>query len=94
LYEISDKSRTVRNQDGGVVLDVKQGKIFHLNGTASLVWDRLRDGCAPDQIISEICSVFGIPEKDAAADVTEFIAGLEKEGLLIRSGSKESSSVH
>lgn len=88
LYQISDKTRTVRNHDGGVVLDVKQGKVFHLNPTAAFIWDRLRDHCLTDQIISEISSAFSISEKKAAADFEEFLAGLEKEGLLVRSEGK------
>lgn len=79
----------MRNQDGGVVLDVEQGKVFHLNRTGALIWDRLQEHCPPEQIISEICSSFAIPETSATADVKEFLAGLENEGLLRRVHGKE-----
>ena len=84
VYEVSPGVRNIRNQDGGIVLDIKQGKIFRLNGIGALIFARLRQKEKSTQIIAEISRIYGISAQMAEADFVEFLDSLEKQGLVQR----------
>ncbi len=54
MYEVSAGVRSTRNEDGGIVLDIDQGKIFRLNGIGALIFERLERRQTRTQIIEEI----------------------------------------
>jgi hypothetical protein len=82
MYEISSGVRSTRNQDGGTVLDVSQGKIFHLNGIGALIFERLRQKENTLQIIAEISRAYGISSEVVETDVIQFLDRLEQQGLV------------
>jgi hypothetical protein len=82
LYEISAGVRSTRNKDGGIVLDIKRGKIFHLNGVAASVFERLGLRRTRTQIVHEISQEFDISTEIVENDVTEFLESLQREGLV------------
>jgi hypothetical protein len=83
MYRVSEGIRSTRNQDGGVVLDIQNGKILRLNITGSLIFERLQQGQSELQIIRAISRDFGIPEDTTKRDVGEFLQSLAQQRLLI-----------
>lgn len=90
MYEVAAGVRSTRNADGGIVLDIDQGKIFRLNGIAALIFERLERRQTRAQIIEEISKEFEISTSTAETDVFEFLESLREQGLV--QGSAEESS--
>ena len=67
------------------MLDVSQGKIFHLNGIGALIFERLRQGENTIQIIAEISRAYGLSSEVVETDVIQFLDQLEQQGLVRRS---------
>lgn len=82
MYEVSTGVRSTRSEDGGIVLDINQGKIFRLNGIGALIFERLREGQNTSQITNEISLEFDIPFETIEADIIEFIGSLQKHNLI------------
>jgi predicted flavoprotein YhiN len=82
MMRLSENLRTVTNADGGVVLDVHQGKMFRLNTTAATILELLARGCTEDRIVAEISQHCDVSNADASADVHTFLATLKNHNLL------------
>lgn len=82
MYEVSTGVRSTRSEDGGIVLDINQGKIFRLNGIGALIFERLREGQNTSQITNEISLEFDIPFETIEADIIGFIGSLQKHNLI------------
>ena len=82
MYAISAGVRSTRNEDGGTLLDINQGKIFRLNGIGALIFERLKGGQTRSQIIANISREFEIPAGTVEADVIRFLESLESQGLV------------
>lgn len=80
--------RTVSDQDGGVILDLRQGTVSLLNTTAAYVWDRLRDGLEQDEIVRQLAELTDTPKEIVAADLTAFLKQLELTHLSHRQVSQ------
>jgi hypothetical protein len=82
MYSVSSGVRCTRDEGGGTVLDINQGKVFRLNGTAVLIVERLRQNAEIAEIIAEISRVHGISSKTVEVDVIDFLGLLENQGLV------------
>jgi hypothetical protein len=82
MYKVSDDVRITHGQDGGVVLDVRQGQIFDLNPVASRIFELLKNGEDEGRIVEAISHAFNTSPDVVGIDVREFITILEKHGLL------------
>ena len=82
MYEVSKGVRSTRNEDGGLVLDIDQGKVFGLNGIGALIFERLREQENESQIIKEISQQFDISVETVRADLVDFLSSLEEQGLV------------
>jgi hypothetical protein len=80
--QLSDTVRVMINQDGGILLEIKQGKMFGLNLVGSRVLEMLRRGCVETQISEEIRREFGVTKEVARVDVRELFESLTKNNLL------------
>jgi hypothetical protein len=89
VYEVSTGVRSTRNEDGGIVLDIEQGKIFRLNGVGALIFERLERRQTRSQIVNEISGEFEISTEKVETDVIEFLESLRQKGLV--KGSAEES---
>lgn len=85
MYEVSTGVRSTRNEDGGIVLDINEGKIFRLNGIGALIFERLTQKDNTIQIIAEISRGYGVSPEVVETDVIEFLDVLEKQRLIQRS---------
>ena len=74
--------RRLSNIDGGVVLDLQRGKLFRVNVVGAKVLDLLEQGKSPAQIAEKLSAEFQIALSDAEADVREFLASLETQGVI------------
>jgi len=90
VYEVSAGVRSTSNEDGGIVLDINQGKIFRLNGIGALIFDRLKRRQTSTQIVNEISREFKVSAEIVEIDVIEFLESLQRQGL-VQGWSEESS---
>lgn len=68
-----DFVRSTHSENGGTVLDLRNGRLFRLNSAASLIWELLRDGQPQPQIAKAVADRFGISEDVARNDVEQFL---------------------
>jgi len=78
MYRISETVRSTHNQDGAIVLDVRQGQMFNLNFVGSRILELLKSGSAESAIIDQISREFGVSRDLAAKDVRDFLQHLKK----------------
>ena len=78
MYIVSDTVRSTHNQDGAIVLDVRQGQMFNLNFVGSRILELLKSGYTESGIVDEIGSQFGVSRDLAKNDVREFLQNLKK----------------
>lgn len=78
MYRVSDAVRSIHNQDGATVLDVRQGQMFNLNLVGSRILKLLKNGSAESEVVGEISREFGVDRDLAENDVREFIQTLKK----------------
>jgi hypothetical protein len=78
MYRIPDMVRSTHNQDGAIVLDVRQGQLFNLNFVGSRILELLKSGSAESEIVDEISREFEVSRDLAENDVREFVQNLKK----------------
>jgi hypothetical protein len=74
--------RSVIDDDGAVLLDVRKGTYFSLNNLGVEVWQRLERGQTLSQIEREIAQDFAVPSDDVSRDVQRFVRALGERALL------------
>jgi hypothetical protein len=73
--------KSVIDADGAVILDLKRGRYFSLNGTGVSVWRRLEGGVTPEAIEAEFSAQYaGAP--NVGRDVTAFVESLRRAELI------------
>lgn len=82
MYRISNGVRSANSEDGAIVLDLRQGHMFHLNPAGSRILELLRSGCAESEIVDEISQQFAIARDVAETDVGEFLQELTTHQLI------------
>jgi Coenzyme PQQ synthesis protein D (PqqD) len=80
--KLSGQVRSTHNQDGAVVLDIRQGRMFRLNLVGSRMLELLRQGCSETQIAAEISREFGAGREIVETDLREFLTHLQKHHLV------------
>ena len=78
MYRVSDTVCSTHNQDGAIVLDVRQGQMFNLNFVGSRILELLKGGSPESVIVDEISREFGVRRNIAEKDVHEFLQNLRK----------------
>lgn len=74
-----------RDLDGeAVLLDLRSGRYFGLNGTGAFVWQQLKDGLEREEIAHALTDEYEVDIKTARADVSVFIDTLIERGLIRR----------
>ena len=74
--------RSVIDDDGAVLLDVRKGTYFSLNNIGVEVWRRIERGQTLSQIEQEIAADFAAPFDVVSADVQRFVNMLAEKALL------------
>jgi hypothetical protein len=78
MYRLSKTVRSTHNQDGAIVLDVRQGQMFNLNFVGSRILELLKSGSTESAIVDQISREFGVSRDVAENDVREFLQSLKK----------------
>jgi hypothetical protein len=78
MYRVSNTVRTTHNQDGAIVLDVRQGQMFNVNFVGSRILELLKSGSTESAIVDEIGREFGVRRELAKNDVRQFLQNLKK----------------
>ena len=82
MFRVSEHVRKTHSQDGGIVLDIKQGRMYGLNLVGSKIIELIEREYTPTLIAQEIARTFGISPEIADTDVREFLETLEKHHLI------------
>jgi hypothetical protein len=77
MYRVSNTVRSTHNQDGAIVLDVRQGQIFNVNFVGSRILELLKGGAAESAIVDQISHEFGVSRDLAENDVRKFLQNLK-----------------
>ena len=78
MYRLSDTMRSTHNQDGAIVLDVRQGQMFNINFVGSRILELLNTGSTESSIVDEISREFGVSRDLVENDVRQFLQNLKR----------------
>jgi Coenzyme PQQ synthesis protein D (PqqD) len=78
MYRLSATVRSTHNQDGAVVLDIRQGQMFNLNFVGSRILELLKSRSTESGIVDQISHEFGVSRNLAENDVRNFLQNLKK----------------
>ena len=78
MYRLSNTVRSTHNQDGAIVLDIRQGQIFNLNFVGSRIVELLKAGSTESAIVDQISREFRVTQDLAENDVRDFLQNLKK----------------
>jgi hypothetical protein len=74
--------RSMIEGDGAVLLDLKAGRYYSLNGVGAKIWSRAEKGMTLSQIIEDLQATYQVPEDRLTADLAAFVRTMEERGLL------------
>jgi len=64
------------------IVDSQRAELHELNGPAARIWEGLSSGKDGESIAAAIAAEFEVSERQARADMAEFLEELAKAGLL------------
>jgi Coenzyme PQQ synthesis protein D (PqqD) len=64
-----------------VLLDTDAGTYFALNNTALFIWERLATNTAPQEIVAQMITAWGLTVERAEADYCDIIQSFREAGL-------------
>ena len=88
MAALLDRLRSVDSPDGGVVLDIENGKMFRLNPTGMRILAQLNQGMPAADIVDEISRDYRVDAQVAREDFDNFLAALQGCGLVDASTDK------
>lgn len=72
-----------RSLDGQVVgLDLEASVYFSVNATGALLWQRLGEETAVEDLVEALVEAYAVDVEQARADVDAFLEALAEQGLL------------
>jgi hypothetical protein len=74
--------RSTQTQDGRILLDIQQGKLFSVNLIGSKILGLIESGWDEPRIADEISRAYQVPVEVSREDVHEFICSLHKHHIL------------
>jgi hypothetical protein len=74
--------RSVIDPDGAVLLDLRGGKYFSLNGVGSLIWTALESGASTPEIEASLNALPGAVPDQVRAELDAFLAHLRQSNLV------------
>ena len=78
MLRLSDTVRSTHNQDGAIILDIRQGQMFNLNFVGSRNLELLKTGSTESAVVDQISGEFGVSRDLAKKDVRDFLQNLKK----------------
>ncbi len=86
----SDSVRLVQNQDGAVLLDIRQGLCLSMTSVGVQIWELLKLKASVGHIVETLVAEFHVPRQQIHDDVIAFIGDLRDKRLLVPSVSPRS----
>ena len=84
-YGLAQSVMHSRVGDQIFLLESKKGIYYELNATGTHVWERLQSGAKTQTaLIESLAAEFGQPMDAVTADLTSFLDGMLKKGLIER----------
>jgi len=80
--DMEEKESYIARTKGALVVDYDTSKFFEANETGALILKKLKKDTTIEAIADVIYEEFEVDKQTALADVKEFVAKLEKFGLL------------
>ncbi len=80
--KIEPHVRSMIDGDGAVLLDLKAGRYYSLNGVGARIWSRAEKGMTPEQILDDLRRTYQVPAERLAADLTAFVRAMEERGFV------------
>lgn len=74
--------RSVLDPDGAVLLDLRQGRYYSLNGVGAEIWSQIESGRTVPEIESHLVDALGAPADAVGADVAAFVNDLVTKKLV------------
>jgi hypothetical protein len=72
-----------REVEGEVIaLDIRESEYFAVNRSGAALWEAIAAGASERRLADLLIERFGVSEDDAAADARQFVADLERRGLV------------
>jgi hypothetical protein len=78
----SDKTAWRVIDEEAVIVIPEESQVKVLNITGSRIWELCDGTCSVSAIIHQITDEFSVKPQEAERDVTDFVTGLAKKGLL------------
>ena len=78
----SETIRSTVTEDGVVLLDVGNGKIFNSNAVGSRIWVKLQEGLDIETITAQVSAEFKVPLERLRPDVNDFVEKLRANGIV------------
>jgi hypothetical protein len=78
MLRLSDTVRSTHNQDGAIVLDIRQGQMFNVNFVGSRILELLEIESGESMIVDQISHEFNVSRDLAEKDVRDFLQSLKK----------------
>ena len=78
MLRLSDTVRSTHNQDGAIILDIRQGQMFNVNFVGSRILELLKSGSTESAVVDQISGEFGVSRDLAKKDVRDFLQNLKK----------------
>jgi Coenzyme PQQ synthesis protein D (PqqD) len=82
MFEVSSTVRRTMTEDGGILLDIRLGRIFSLNVVGFRILDLLEKGFDTAQVAAEVSESYAMNLETVRADLREFIEVLTKHHIL------------
>ena len=79
--------RSMQDDEGAVLLDLKAGKYYSLNGIAARIWSQAEAGQSLTAIVDNLQESYQASPEALQKDVTSFVSGLQQKGLVDVSGA-------
>jgi hypothetical protein len=79
---IRNHVRSVIDPDGAVLLNLKEGKYFSLNGIGAQIWLKLEAGSTVPEIETHLNCVYNTPAETLRRDLMEFLEELKRREMI------------
>lgn len=80
--KIADHVRAVIDEDGAILLDVRKGKYYSLNGIAGDIWKQLESGSSLAAIEEYLARTYDGSGETLRQDLADFIGSLTEQHLV------------
>lgn len=79
---VADHVVSARQGDRTILLDLRSGRYFALDGSAALIWAMLEAGSGLPQIEDRLASTFDAPRERISRDLRALVDRLRTRGLV------------